>query len=126
MLKKHIINDQDTPFVFDSLPFAHVPIFDSIDQIDIRQELYEQYQNIIKHARSNIVNVYLKSATAQMERYHREYNEGMKNFWQNQRSLPNTEKLSSPMIDFIERRSHIVAERIQCVYNYKMKLFLKK
>lgn len=122
LLKKQIIKDEDTPKIFHTLPFANVSLFDRIDHSDVRQELYTQYKAIIDQSRTSILQIYMLSATSQKERYHHKYHQGINAFWQNQRSLSNTQKLSPMMIDLIERRSNIVAERIRCVYNYKIAL----
>jgi len=64
-------------------------------------------------------NLYISSATAQMQHYQRQHNDQIKKMPQDRCSLPQDQKLTPIMIDLIEQRANINAERIESIYNFK-------
>ncbi len=50
----------------------------------------------------DMLNLYISSATAQMQHYQRQHNDQTKTMWLDQRSLPQDQKLTPVMIDLIE------------------------
>ena len=67
---------------------------------------------MIEQSKKDMLNLYMNSATTQMQRYQREYDDEFKRIYQDQ-------KLAPFMIDLIEQRGNIIAERIKCIYNFK-------
>jgi hypothetical protein len=68
-------------------------------------------------------NIYISSAKTQMQHYQREHNNEIKRMWQDQRSLPQDQKLTRIMLDLLEKRADVIEERIKCIYNYRAETF---
>jgi hypothetical protein len=103
-----------------SLLISRVPLFDSINNVQVQEQLYTQYKKIIEQSKIDMFNLYISSATTQMNRYQSQYNDGIKKMWQDQRLLSDNRKLTPAMIDLMEQRACIISERIKCIYNYKL------
>ena len=77
-------------------PIAHVPLFDSINNVDIREDLYTQYRQVIEQSKMDMFNLYSNCAQTQMQYYEREHKTmKLDNMWQAQRLLPQDQKLST-------------------------------
>jgi len=118
LLKKQIAHHQSSSS-FDSLPISHVPLFDSINNANVRQQLYAQYRQVIEQSKMDMFNLYISSATTQTQHYQRQHNDQIEKMGLDQRSLPQDQKLTPVMIDLIEQRANIITERIKCIYNFK-------
>jgi hypothetical protein len=46
---------------FECSPISHSPIIDSMEDREIRQELFQQYKEVAKQSRAALFNVYLQS-----------------------------------------------------------------
>lgn len=82
----------------------------------------QQYMTVAQKAREDLIQLYLSSAKAQMERYHKKFYSILKQFWHDQHSLSNDKKLTPLIIDLIEQRSKNISESVKCVYKYKFDL----
>ncbi len=118
MKKRLSSNYQDSP----SLELFHEPLFDSIDNQNIRQQLYNQCIQAAQQAKEDMMKVCLSTAKAQMQRYHEQFNDELKQFWEEQRSLHYEQKLSEIMIHLLEQRYNNVSESVKCAYVYKTNL----
>ena len=74
---------------------------------------------MIEQSKKDMLNLYMNSATTQMQRYQREYHDQLKRICQDQQSLPQDQKVTPFMIDLIEQHGNLIAERIKCIYNFK-------
>jgi hypothetical protein len=81
--------------------------------------LYAQYRQVIEQSKVDMFNLYISSATIQMHFYQREHTNAIKKMWQDQRSLPQDQKLAPVMMSLIEQRANIISERIKCIYDFK-------
>lgn len=105
------------PSLFDNPSILRVPLFDSINNINIREQLYTEYRQIIEQSKKDMFNLYINSATKQMQRYQCEYTNEFQKIQQDPNFTPF-------MFDLIERRGNIIAERIKCIYNFKAQTLL--
>lgn len=121
LLEKRIARHHSTSTSFDQLPISHVPLFDSIDHVDTRQQLYTQYQEIIQQSTRDMFNLYTNTAKKQMQHYQQEYRDHLRRMWQEQHSLPREQPIIPVMVDLIEQRTTIIADRLQCIYDFKTK-----
>lgn len=69
-----------------------------------------------------MIELYLSSAKAQMDRYRQQFNSKLRQFWFQQHSLPNDKRLTCLMIDLIEQRLKNISEAVTCLYKYKFDL----
>ncbi|CAF2075353.1 unnamed protein product [Rotaria magnacalcarata] len=104
------------------IELAQETFFNAIENGDIRQKSHDQYINIAQQAKEDMLQLYLSSAKAQMDRYRKQLNSKLKQFWLEQRSLPKDKKLTALIINLIEQRWKNMSESVQCVYKYKLDL----
>ena len=90
---------------------------------DVRQQqLYEEHRKVCEQANKDMMALYLSTAEAQMHHYRKQFNTEMKQFWNEQRTLPTNQKFTEIMADLITQRYTNVSESINCVYTYKAQL----
>ncbi|CAF1635790.1 unnamed protein product [Adineta steineri] len=111
---------------FDSSPIAHSTLLDSIEDQDIRQELFKQYKSIALQSRESLFATYMKSAEDQRQQYKKKHEEDIKTMYPSKHSLNDTEKLSTMMIHIIDERCQKISERIKCIYKFKVQSILSK
>ncbi|CAF3964074.1 unnamed protein product [Rotaria sp. Silwood1] len=106
---------------FECSSICQSELIDSIQDSNIRQELFNQYKEIAKQSRLDMFNLYLKSAKIQMDECKKKFDTDMKKLWYDRRSSCDNEKISPFMIDLIEQRCNKIGDRIQCTYIFKAK-----
>ncbi|CAF1431412.1 unnamed protein product [Rotaria sordida] len=93
----------------------------SIQDTNIRQELFNQYKKIAVQSRLDIFNLYMKSAKIQMDECNKKFDTDMKKLKHDRQSSCDNEKISPVMIDLIEQRCNKIGDRIRCTYIFKGK-----
>jgi len=94
-------------------------VFDSINDPNIRQQLCNQYRQIIQQSKDEMMKIYMTSAEAQMHQCHKQFNDELKQIWQEQQSLPIKQRLNEVMLDLIEQRHSNISERVKLMYKLK-------
>ena len=84
-----------------------------------QQQLYEEYRKVSEKAKQDMMALYLSSAEAQMHHYHDQFNTEMKQFWNEQRTLPTNQKFTEAMLNVLTQRYNNISESINYVYKYK-------
>jgi hypothetical protein len=125
-LKKQIAYYNSSSQSFDCSSIVHNPLIDSIQNQEIRQELFRQYKEVAKQSRTALFNIYLKSAEDQREEYMKKYEANIKKMFSSRHSLDDKEKISSLMIHLIDERCNKISERIKCIYKFKVQSILSK
>ncbi|CAF1198748.1 unnamed protein product [Adineta ricciae] len=113
---------------FESSPLAHCPLTDSIENPTIRQNLFKQYKEVAEQSRTEMFNLYLKTAEDQRMTCKYKYDTSMKELWSNQHhhsAVDQNNVLSKIMIDLIDERCTKIGERIQCIYQFKATQFIQ-
>ncbi|CAF4860368.1 unnamed protein product, partial [Rotaria sp. Silwood2] len=67
LLKEQISNQKPSPT--SELP-PQETFFDAIGNQEVRQKLHDQYRSVAEQAKYDMIQLYLSSAEAQMNRYH--------------------------------------------------------
>ncbi|CAF4185815.1 unnamed protein product [Rotaria sordida] len=106
---------------FECSSISQSELINSIQDPNIRQELFNQYQKIAEQSRLDMFNLYLKSAKIQMDECKKKFDADMKKLWHDQRSSFDNGKLSPVMINLIEQRCNKIGDRIRCTYVFKAK-----
>ena len=97
-------------------------MFNTIEDESIRRKLHQEYMKITQQAKEEMLQLYISTAQAQMDRYRKQFNSKLKQFWLEQHSLPKDQKLTAAMINLIEQRWKNMSESVKCVYKYKLDL----
>ncbi|CAF2015042.1 unnamed protein product [Rotaria magnacalcarata] len=104
----------------------HSPLFNSIQNIPLREELIQKCKDAAEQGRNNLFNIYLKSAEDQRQEYKKKHEANIKKMDASQHTLNNNEKLSSTLVQLINERCNKISQRIQCIYKYKRESFQSK
>ncbi|CAF2830170.1 unnamed protein product [Rotaria sp. Silwood2] len=122
LLDQQVIRYNDST-KFDQLPITRVALFDSIRNVDVQQHFYAQCRQISEQTKTDMITLYTQSATNQQKRYQNQFNDKMTKMREEQRFLPDEQKLTTKMIELIEQRAHLIEERLKCIYNFKVQTF---
>jgi hypothetical protein len=110
------------PFERESI-IAQSSLIDHISNPRIRQQLYEQYKNVAEQARTNMMTVYMKCAEGQKQQCQNQYDIGLKEIYDIEKTLLSHQRLTKAMWDLIEHILANISARIECVYKFKRQLF---
>lgn len=91
------------------------PSLDHITDPNIRQNLFNRSTHMNKQTKSEAMELYLTIAEVQMHESQLKFDQGVL-----QMRLPD-QSLSPPMIDIIEKRFQNIDERLQHLYNLKIR-----
>ena len=103
--------------------FEHSTVIDSIENIELRQQLQQQYRKIIQQAKADFCMLSLKTAEEQRNRANSNYDNQVDKMYSIHHNALDFTILPLKTIDLIKERCRIIAERIQSVYNYKIECF---
>ncbi|CAF3956267.1 unnamed protein product [Rotaria sp. Silwood1] len=103
--------------------FEHSAIIDSIENIEIRQQLQQQYRKIIQQAKTDFYMLSLQTAEEQRTRARLNYDNEVNKMYSIHHNAFDFTILPLKMIDLIQERCRMIGERIQSVYNYKIECF---
>jgi hypothetical protein len=99
----------------------HIDLFDSIGDATVREErFYNRYRHVIEKSTDAMIRLYLSTADAQMQHYHKQFNDELRQLWDEQRSTRINRKLSIAMLDLIEQRYTNISDRVKFVYNFRV------
>ena len=110
---------------FDQTTLVPLTVINFIENLEIRQQLYDQYKTIAEQAKVDLYNLNLQTALEQRHKATLKYEDQM-NKLSSDHTLVETTKLSSSMRNLIEERCKKIDERVQCIYKYKLERFLLK
>jgi len=97
-------------------------ILDSIQDINLRQQLFNQFKEVAVQGRAKILDLSMKSAKTQREEYKKKHENNIQKMFSNYRSTNNNnhdKNLSLIMLELIEQRCDKIGERIECMYKFK-------
>ncbi|CAF5076809.1 unnamed protein product [Rotaria sp. Silwood1] len=106
--------------------FEHSAIIDSIENIEIRQQLQQQYRKIIQQAKTDFYMLSLQTAEEQRTCARLNYDNEVNKMYSIHHNAFDFTILPLKMIDLIQERCRMIGERIQSVYNYKIECFRLK
>ncbi|CAF1293754.1 unnamed protein product [Adineta ricciae] len=119
-LQQQITYSNSSSQSFEYSLIAHDPLIDSIENLDTRQHLYQQYKQVAEQARANLFTFYMKTAKEQRDEYKNKHESNLQKMWNAYRSTSSdNEKISTSMLDLIHQRCMKINERIKCVYKFK-------
>ena len=101
------------------------PALESIEDQGIRQRLSERYTTIIRQSKSDMMALYIASAEAYMDECQIKFDTELAQMKEDQRSGSIERQLSPAMINVLERRLKNLGERLQCLYDLKIRFFVK-
>ncbi|CAF1473942.1 unnamed protein product [Adineta steineri] len=124
LLKQQITYYTSTNQSFECLPIAHNSLIDSIQNSQIRQQLFLQYKDVAKQSRAKIFALYMKTAKEQRDEYKNKHEINLKKMWDAYNSTSDNDKISSTMLDLMHQRCMKISEYIKCIYKFKSQSFV--
>lgn len=124
ILKQRIVYNH-LPSTFDSLRIPLPISLDTISDERIRQRLTHRHEQLLQRTKSDLMIIYIKTAEAKFEEYRKIFDTDMAQYKENQRSGPSHKRLTRTMIDIMERRFANINERLICLYQLKIRFFVK-
>lgn len=123
-LQEHIdhFNASDQSFEHSAI-MESTAMIDSIENIEIRQQLQQQWRKIIQQAKADFCMLSLNVAEEQRNRANLHYDNEVNKMYSIHHNALDFTILPLKMIDLINECCRIIAERIQLVYNYKIECF---
>ncbi len=109
-----------------SSSLAHDPTIDSIQNVTIRQALFQQFKDIAEQSNTSLFDVYMKSAENQRQEYKKKYDVNVNKIFSTLDSSNDQENLTPIMICLINERCMKISQRIKCIYQYKQQSMLLK
>ncbi|CAF3713728.1 unnamed protein product [Rotaria sp. Silwood1] len=119
ILKQCVIHNH-LPKSFQSLDIPTSISLNSINDLRIRQRLYEKCQKILQRTKSEMMLVYIDLAETKMNETKEKFNKVRIDMQHIQHSGPPTKRLTENMISIMEKRFKNINERL--LHLYKMKL----
>ena len=119
LLQQHVAYHNSPSQSFESSPMAQSTLIDSIQNVDMRRQLMNQYREVALQTRANLFHMYTKSAQDEQEEYQKKYEDCVKKMWSAHRSTDDNQHIPLDMIDLISQRCEKITERIKCIYKFK-------
>ncbi|CAF0991852.1 unnamed protein product [Didymodactylos carnosus] len=104
---------------FECSSISHCATIDSIQNPEIRRQLFQRYKDIAEQSRLKMFQLYLKTAEEERNRCKKKYDTAEKKMWMDRRLASDDEKIPPIMINLIEQRCSKMSNRIKCIYQYK-------
>lgn len=88
----------------------------------LQQQICDELTSAFEQAKTDILNLCVKTAEIQMQTYDKEYNKQLDKIFieRKQANLPSEHKLTGTMLRLLEKRADNRNERIKCVNQYKI------
>jgi len=111
------------------LPLPSHSAFSSLDAIinlQSRQNLLDRYKNIIEQTKSKLMSFYIDIAEVKMQECQMKFDKTIVRMRPDQRSTMNTQRLSPPMLKLVEQRFKNIDERLEHLFNLKIRFLNEK
>jgi hypothetical protein len=107
------------------LPELHIPkMITAIQDPSERARLSEEYCQGIEQAKSDLINVMISTARAVKLASQKQFNDSLAEIWKDQHRLPEPARLSTRMLQWIDRRQINISDCLQYMYEYKSQVSL--
>lgn len=84
-----------------------------------RARLLADYREGIKQAHADLINVMISAARAVKRAAQEQFNESLADIWKDQHRLPEPARLSTRMLQWIDRRQINISDCLQYMYEFK-------
>jgi hypothetical protein len=98
-------------------------MIDSIENVELRLQLQQQYRKIIQQAKADFCMLILKTAEEQRHKANVNYDNQVNKMYSIHHNALDFTILPLTIIDLINECCRIMAERIRSIYKYKIECF---
>ena len=103
----------------------HIPnMITAIQDPSERARLIADYRQGIKQAQSDLINVMISASSSVKRAAQKQFNESLADIWKDQHRLPEHARLSTRMLQWIDRRQINIADCLQYMYEFKSQISL--
>lgn len=128
LLRQQIHHRQTSPnHAFECSPLGRstTRLLGSIPDTDRRQQIFQQYKNLVEQARDELFQVDIKFLDEARKELRMKYEEIIKTMWTAHRHPKDQiQTISSLMIQMITQRCEKISERIRCMYKFNAQSIL--
>ena len=98
----------------------HIPkMITAIQDPSERARLIADYRQGIKRAQSDLINVMISASSAVKRASQKQFNDSLADIWKDQHRLPEPARLSTGMLQWLDRRQINIADCLQYIYEFK-------
>ena len=98
----------------------HIPnMITAIQDPSERARLIADYRQRIEQARADLINVMISASSAVKRASQKQFNDSLADIWKDQHRLPEPARLSTGMLQWIDRRQINIADCVQYMYEFK-------
>ncbi|CAF3845136.1 unnamed protein product [Rotaria sp. Silwood1] len=123
-LQQQMIYYNSSKQSFENSPIAQSLLINSIENSEIRQELFNRYKAVAEQSKAQLSAFYMKTAEEQRNEFRKKYHDEMKKMWSDHRTLTDNDKLPMNMLYLINERCKKIGERLQLIYKFKSQPFV--
>ena len=113
LLQQKISYHKSSNHSFENSTIAQSKIINSIENLNLRQELFQQQKQITENSKNAMLTLCVETAKLQMDEYQKKFDMNMIQMRSDREQIPLI------IINLIEERCKRISERIQCVYRFK-------
>ncbi|CAF2087068.1 unnamed protein product [Rotaria magnacalcarata] len=97
----------------------------NLNDTAIRERLSKQYVRIIQKAKYDLMSVLSTAAQFNKDEHRETYDKEMVQLWDNQRQLPNDERLTENLLTIFDQRQQNIIKCLEYIYNIKPDFLVK-
>ncbi|CAF4222056.1 unnamed protein product [Rotaria socialis] len=97
----------------------------NLNDTAIRERLSKQYVRIIQKAKYDLMSVLSTAAQFNKDEHRETYDKEMIQLWDNQRQLPNDERLTENLLTIFDQRQQNIIKCLEYIYNIKPDFLVK-
>jgi hypothetical protein len=113
------------PSSFESLHIPESITLQTIQDDAIRQHLSERYHKVLQRTKSDMLHVYIATEQAKADQHIKEFDRDYAEMKENLRIGPTHKKLTSTMLQLLQKRLTLINKHILYLYNLKIDFFAK-
>jgi hypothetical protein len=116
---KQLVTQNKSPKLFDSVYIPLPSTIHSLTDRHLHEHFQDRHNHIMKQYKSEMLKIYIETVETKLQQSQQLFDSEMTKFWQDQRSLPISERLNQTMINLMDRQLILIISKVECIYNYK-------
>ncbi len=124
LLKQRVAHNQLSG-LFDSMQIPLPTPLDTIEDRNSRHSLIYRYEKLVQRIKSEMISIHVRATELQSEETTKKFDSSFKDYNNLQRTSDITTKLTKTMAYIMEQRFKNMEERLETLYNIKLRFFVK-
>ncbi|UJR12965.1 hypothetical protein I4U23_017139 [Adineta vaga] len=123
-LLKQRVSNQYYSDLFNSVRIPAPPTLITVRDQDVRRRISYGYEQLLQRTKADMLMIYIRTAEAKMEEYTQKFDIEYKQFEKQQRNYLANDRFTDGMCFVMEQRFRNIAERLQTLYDLKVRFFV--